>query len=169
MTDYNNMTLREELEAGFKEADKNKKEAEFLSRGRQPPSVVNDDKEYSLGDIASQIYGATGDMIRNYIDMRRDNTQKADDYFHCKANYEAAARGRYGEKTASYLGDTKERIDYFKNRMSLKGMSPFDAYGDYLHDRYVNKVGRQQAKSGLYSNSKDGCLMYRVNGINEKY
>ena len=39
MTDYNNMTLREELEARFKEADKNKKEAEFLSRGWQPPTA----------------------------------------------------------------------------------------------------------------------------------
>ena len=30
--------------------------------------------------------------------MKDDNTIGADDYFHCKANYEAASRGKYGEK-----------------------------------------------------------------------
>lgn len=168
MTDYNNMTLREELEARFKEADENKKEAEFLSRGWQPPSAANNDKEYSWGDIASQIYGATGDMIRNYIDMRRDNTQKADDYFHCKANYEAAARGRYGSEFARALGNEKEFFDYFYNQL-WKGKTKEEAERDYYHDIFVNKVGRQQANSGLYSNSKAGCDIYRVNGINDRY
>lgn len=165
MVDYNNMTLREELEARFKQADNREKETELLSRGWQPPS---EGEPVSLKEIWEQIYGAAKDMGRNYFDMHRDNTKKADDYFHCKANYEAAARGEYGEKTAEYLGDAKERIDYFKNRL-FKGKAPVEAYTDYLYDQYVNQVGRQQAKNGLYSNSRDGCSMYRVNGINEKY
>ena len=30
---------------------------------------------------------AVQDLNRNYWDMKRDNTVKGDDYFHCKANY----------------------------------------------------------------------------------
>ncbi len=55
-----------------------------------------------------QIVGAAGDMVRNYIDMKRDNTIKGDDYFHCKANYEAAQRGEIGENIAEKLGNAKE-------------------------------------------------------------
>ena len=40
---------------------------------------------------------------------------------------------------------------------------------DKRHDKRVNKIGRQRAQSGLYSNSRDACNSYRVNGINDKY
>ena len=39
-----------------------------------------------------QVAEALRDMNRNYWDMKRDNTINADDYFHCKANYEATSR-----------------------------------------------------------------------------
>ncbi len=59
-----------------------------------------------------QVAGA-GDMVRNYIDMKRDNTIKGDDYFHCKANYEAAQRGKIGENIAEKLGNAKEEFDFW--------------------------------------------------------
>ena len=108
----------------------------------------------------AQIFGAASDMYKNYNDMKEDNVIGNDDYFHCKANYESTQRGKWGEKTAEALGDAKERIDYFKNRI-IKGTSAIDAYADYEHDKYINSLGRHQAKSGLYTNAKDGCEFKR--------
>lgn len=58
---------------------------------------------------------AVRDLNRNYWDMRKDNTVGADDYFHCKANYEATLRGSVGEKVATRLGNAKETFDYYYN------------------------------------------------------
>ena len=57
-----------------------------------------------------QVVGAVADMTRNYFDMKRDNTVGADDYFHCKANYEAADRGDWGRSTATWLGNKKKTL-----------------------------------------------------------
>ena len=46
---------------------------------------------------------------------------------------------------------------------------PQEASRDKLHDRKVNEIGRQRAKSGVYTNLKDGCRSFRVKGINDKY
>ena len=115
-----------------------------------------------------QVVGAVSDMARNYFDMKRDNTIGADDYFHCKANYEAASQGPWGELTAQILGDTKEGFDYLKNRLYKKISYP-DALSDYWHDKDVNMQGRQLSHNPLYSNSRDACNYQRVKDINEKY
>ena len=115
-----------------------------------------------------QIVGAVGDMVGNYVDMKRDNTVKGDDYFHCKANYEAAQRGAIGETVAEKLGNAKEDIDFWDNQLR-KRLSYIDAYKDRIHDRTINQIGRQKAKSGLYKDSREACYPYRVKGINEKY
>ena len=91
-------------------------------------------------------------MNRNYWDMKRDNTINADDYFHCKANYEATSRGRIGEKVAEKLGNAKEEFDYY-NQVWKVGL-PLEASKDKLHNRLVNEIGRQRAKSGVYTHSK---------------
>ena len=51
-------------------------------------------------NVVRQAVGAIKDMNRNYWDMKRDNTIGNDDYFHCKANYEAADRGDLGRSIA---------------------------------------------------------------------
>ncbi len=143
-----------------------------LNQSAEKTSVTGDFTRRNLleetKDAWNQVTGAVGDMYGNYYDMKIDNTEKADDYFHCKANFEAAQRGKWGEKTAEYLGDAKERTDYFKNRI-YRGLSAQESYVDYLHDKDVNAQGRFQAKTGLYKNSRDGCNYLRVNGINERY
>jgi len=111
---------------------------------------------------------AVSDMNRNYWDMQRDNTVGADDYFHCKANYEATQRGATGERVAERLGNAKENFDFWYNQ-ARKGLTPLEASRDKMHDKQVNEIGRQRAKSGLYSNSKAGCHSFRVKGINDKY
>lgn len=118
-------------------------------------------------NVVRQAVGAIKDMNRNYWDMKRDNTIGNDDYFHYKANYEAADRGDLGRSIAQWLGDKKEDFDYYKNQ--LRGLSALEASLDRIHDRNVNKIGRQRAQSGLYSNSRDACESFRVKGINDDY
>lgn len=118
-------------------------------------------------NVVRQAVGAIKDMNRNYWDMKRDNTIGNDDCFHCKANYEAADRGDLGRSIAQWLGDKKEDFDYYKNQ--LRGLSALEVSLDRIHDRNVNKIGRQRAQSGLYSNSRDACESFRVKGINDDY
>ena len=80
--------------------------------------------------------------------MRLDNTVGNDDYFHCKANYEAADRGNIGRSIAQWLGNKKEDFDYYKNQ--IRGFSPREASIDRIHDRKVKQIGRQRAQSNLY-------------------
>ena len=144
--DHSKFSLRDELEYNYMRAgEKNK---------QQNP--------------VSQVVGAISDMTRNYLDMKRDNTIGNDDYFHCKANYEAAERGAWGKLTAQIVGDTKEGFDYLKNRF-YNGLSYPDALSDYWHDKDVNTQGRGLPRNSLYSNSKDACNYQRVKDINEKY
>ena len=57
----------------------------------------------------------------------------------------------------------KEELDYYYNQV-WKGLSPLAASKDKIHE-----IGRQRAKSGVYTSSKDGCHSFRVKGINGKY
>jgi len=115
-----------------------------------------------------QRFGAFADLNRNYWDMKRDRTIGGDDYFHCKANYEAADRGDIGRGIAERWGNRKEDFDFWDN-IIRKGLTAREAALDKIHDRNVNKIGRQRAQSGLYSNSREACSSFRVKDINEKY
>ena len=110
---------------------------------------------------------AASDMIKQYLLMHADNTKKNDDYFHCKAHFDAARRGKYGEQFADYWGDRKEGLDYYRNL--IKGFTPQEASADYDHDRQVNKNSIHLSKNPLYRNAKEGCQRYRKNGINDRY
>lgn len=179
MTDYSNMSLREELETRFADAERRKQEEEMLSRGWQPPAergeaagfqrkqTKKSDKAFLTG-ISDQVSGAVGDMISNYVNMREDNTIGNDDYFHCKANYEAADRGILGGIVAEKLGNAKEIFDVYRN-VSDKGLSAWSAIKDYFHDTGINNKGRQLARKKIYSSSKNACDLYRVKGINDRY
>lgn len=127
-----------------------------------------DNENNNLMDELKQQMLAAYDMTKNYFDMKRDNTKKADDYFHCKANYEATKRGKYGENFASKWGDRKELVDLFRNIL-FKNMGFYDAFIDYLHDTVVNAEGRQKSKNDVYLSGKEACAPYRVKGINGKY
>ena len=115
--------------------------------------IQNIQQPITQQDPLQQVVGAVKDMIRNYVDMKQDNTIGADDYFHCKANYEAAQRGDYGAVTAQILGDEKEVVDYLKNRF-YKGMPYSEALADYWHDKDVNNQGRAIVNNSLYSKDK---------------
>ena len=139
-----------------------------LRKLKDGATIAWDTIKYTPSSLA-EIGMAISDLNRNYWDMKKDNTINNDDYFHCKANYEAASRGTIGAKTAEILGDAKENYwDYWDNQYR-KGLTKSEADIDKSHDKQVNKIGRQRAQSGLYSNSQDACNSYRVNGINDKY
>ena len=110
---------------------------------------------------------AASDMIKQYLLMHADNTNGNDDYFHCKAHFDATRRGKYGERFADYWGDRKEEFDYYRNL--IKGFTPQEASADYDHDRQVNKNSIHLSKNPLCRNAKAGCQRYRKNGINERY
>ena len=156
--DTSNMDLRQELKAKFDALEGDEEDDDFKD------GVIEQEDQNPF----FQVLGAIKDMGRNYFDMKSDNTKKADDYFHCKANFEAANRGEYGSKTAEWLGDKKEDFDYYYNQL-WKGLTQEQAEEDRLHDKMINKIARQRAQKKLYSNSKRACRPYRVRGINEKY
>ncbi len=126
---------------------------------------------FTIDNLVSPIgqrYNANLDLLKNYIAMLLDETKYADDYFHCKANYEATSRGPLGEYIAKKRGKEKEVDDFYKN-INEKGLSEEQAMIDYYHDKEINRIGRELYKSGNYKNSKDACNMFRVNGINPMF
>ena len=62
-----------------------------------------------------QIVGSAMDLASEYFKMKNHGYKNLDDYHHCKANYNAAARGPYGYNTAKTLGDAKEQFDFYWN------------------------------------------------------
>lgn len=60
------------------------------------------------------------DFARNYTTMRSKNLDLSDKFFHCKANYEALTRGKYGSAIAKELSDLRENFDQKIKGDSLK-------------------------------------------------
>ena len=108
-----------------------------------------------------QIVGGAMDMASEYFKMKDHGYKYLDDYHHCKANYNAAARGPYGYNTAKALGDAKEQFDFYWNQ-AYKGLSEDDAQRDRFHDLGVNANGRLRGDSGLYNDAQDACADYRM-------
>lgn len=48
------------------------------------------------------------DLKRNYDAMKKDNYDGNDKFFHCKANYEAAKRGKWGEFVGKAMSAMRE-------------------------------------------------------------
>ena len=108
-------------------------------------------------DTAKGMYG-------NYKEMKRLGWKNADDFFHCKANFEAAQKSEESEKFAKFLGDKKEDFDYPINRF-FKNLSVSEAMEDKKHDLEVNAYGLEQGRKERLSPS--GRTAKRV--CKEKY
>ncbi len=116
------------------------------------------EKEQQQSPI-QQIIGGAMDMASEYFKMKNHGYKNLDDYHHCKANFNAAARGPYGYNTAKTLGDAKEQFDFYWNQ-AYKGLSKDDAQRDRFHDLGVNANGRLRGNSGLYNSAQDACADY---------
>lgn len=100
------------------------------------------------------------DMASEYFKMKNHGYKNLDDYHHCKANFNVAARGPYGYNTAKALGDAKEKFDFYWNQY-YKGLDEDEAPKDRFHDLRVNATGRLRGNSGVYRNAQDACADYR--------
>jgi RHS repeat-associated protein len=100
------------------------------------------------------------DFWRNYTDMRNVNWKNSDKYFHCKANCEAARRGKVGEIAACLMSDAREGWDQYGPKQ--------DSKEDSNADQAANSLGRAW---GRYSNGKceDICHQYRPPGLPPQY
>ncbi len=107
-----------------------------------------------------QIIGGARDMYKEYALMTSHNYKKLDDYYHCKANYNATKRGPCGEVMSQLLGTTKEVLDVPKN-IFYKRKSTGESLQDFAHDMSVNQVGRDRAKSNKWQSAQDACADYR--------
>ena len=78
-------------------------------------------KEYKLptGTTRSGLVAPFKDLQRNYKIMKTMNLDPSDHFFHCKANYEAASRGRYGAAVAAGAGYLRELADTIIKRDSI--------------------------------------------------
>jgi RHS repeat-associated protein len=106
------------------------------ARGR-PATSVDRDGRFIRWDLWGQGAGGATDMVRNYYDMRDANWRDSDKYFHCKANCEAARRGRGGRMAACMLSDGREWFDQV-----VKG----DSAADSAEDQIANRFGRDGAQ-----------------------
>ena len=86
-----------------------------------------------------------------------------DDSFLCEAT------NRTKRLNDMYAEMSKIEIEKGIYDVDTKTVSAIDAYADYKHDKYINSLGRHQAKSGLYTNAKGGCEFKRKKSTNQKY
>ena len=87
----------------------------------------------------NHIIAPFNDFVRNYRDMRNNNLVGSDGFFHCKANYEAANRGKWGELVGKGLSFGREAY----------GLTTGDTLSDTINDWRANSMGWNGAKQGL--------------------
>ncbi len=99
---------------------------------------IKKDKSVYPGKTRTGLLAPFKDLKRNYDTMKKDNYEGNDKFFHCKANYEASKRGRWGE----FVGKTMSTIREF----------PYGTIKDGLQlssdDWEANRRGWRGAKAG---------------------
>lgn len=92
------------------------------------------------GKMRTGIAAPFHDMINNYHTMKyKQNWKGGDNFFHCKANYEAAKRGSWGEKVAKASSLGREMFGLVKK----------DPLSDIRKDWHADRMGWRGAKKGL--------------------
>ena len=86
----------------------------------------------------SRFLAPFNDFLRNYEQMKKDKNIGNDKFFHCKANYEAAKRGKWGE----FVGKTISAVREFPYGTLLDGIQ---ASSD---DWEAHRRGWRGAKTG---------------------
>lgn len=85
-------------------------------------------------------------FLSNYFQLLYLNWNKyhegSPEYYHQKANCEAAQKGEIAEATAEILGQTREFFDYYKD-VYFKGKSIEDAEYNNRYDLEQNQMGRK--------------------------
>ena len=87
---------------------------------------------------AEEIATANFIFLINFIELNFRNVVKADKFFHCMANCEAAKLGPYGKKRAKELSDAREDLQDF-----LAGGQCPARIKDRKEDQKANRQGRE--------------------------
>jgi hypothetical protein len=146
-----------------------------FGRREQSERQIERTSKTSLGDSARQVLGAATDFARAYIELREANTHRADKYFHCRANCEAAARGEVGAELSETISNTRETVDHLKNQ--ARGMSAQRSFEDCLDDTKANDLGREAGMKfdtehegrSRREYCRDACESRRPGTLDEKY
>ncbi len=105
------------------------------------------------------IVGAIGDFVENYDNMRDANTMGADEYFHAKANCEAAQRGAAGVAVSIIISDGREVADRAKGDPSEASAA----------DQVANRTGRDRGAAQPTADCRELVSDFRPNGLDPKY
>ncbi len=151
--DHSKFSLRDEIEYNFKRAKERSKQeinnyltpAEVYTSSdwgektaQQLNNYLDNYHEYP-GTTRTGILAPTKDMLRNYQDLRKTGLVGADNFFHCKANYEAAKRGLWGQTVGKAISTGRE----------LWGIASGDPLADVRKDWHANQRGWNGARNGL--------------------
>lgn len=136
MTDYNNMTLREELEARFKEAGENKKEAEFLSRGWQPPST-----SYQAGGLQQN---------RDYDGNRFDTNKLVKKWKTLNLGYPVGRFAADGVIAWQHLQEMKRANTELIKRYGKGAADGTDNYYHALLQCHLAQMGDEDKRNGIF-------------------
>lgn len=113
-----------------------------------------------LIDSLSQRIGAYADFLSNYFQLLFLNWSKfhegSPEYYHQKANCEAAQRGEIGAAIAEVLGQKREFFDYYKD-IYLHGKSIEQAEYNNQYDLRQNSEGREVGREN--PNSECGEIL----------
>ena len=116
-----------------------------LDDGRIPLAT----KETNTG-LAAPYY----DLVKNYETMNKFGHEGADKFFHCKAAYESASRGKWGKKISKLLNLSREVTQHLSHN-DIK---------DYSDDWEANSRGwngAEKKKSLLESCSRNPRDYYK--------
>ena len=125
-----------------------------------------------IHDIVKQAESALDIFLSNYNDMKalRESLgyyiDGADEYYHTKANCQAAQLGDISAATALLLGYIREILDFFKEIL-FKGQSIKDAFEHGLKDLESNRKGRKLGRENPDEDPRD--IIKRPDRIPEKY
>lgn len=138
-------------------------DSSFMQQEQKQPQYTPVKRDWQLSDMqnpTSQIVQAAKKMADEYFLMHGHKYKNLDDYHHCKANYNAAQQGAWGNAVSHLLGTGKEVVDFGRNTL-YKGLSINDALKDMQHDLAINQIGRDRARSSLGISAQDACADFR--------
>ncbi len=109
---------------------------------------IKNDALSQIQDVIYQIVNAIKAFSHNYNQLKQLKAylgkylDGAAEYYHTKANCEAAQLGEIGEATAVILGYIRENID-FPKEILFKRQSIKDAFEHSIYDLKINQEGRE--------------------------
>ena len=125
-----------------------------------------------LYEICEEIVLTVQIFYNNWDDLRNLNIELGTyldgsaEYYHTKANCQAAQLGKVGEKTAAILGYLREMGD-FPKEVIWKGYDMYKAFNNSLYDLKINEQGRKLGRENPDKDIND--ILEKPKGLPQKY